>query len=192
MPPCDYDMAGNLFNLKAWRNSLIQVSNIVLLWNAWFFNWRLICQSWACDCGYKPNQSETIETERIQTEQIDAMSGIVFWRHVWRQKSDKLCTCNHLPNSGKRALNCLIAPTFKTYEVYLVHYFEIVLISGGCWNFLRALYILKLPYTNQWLERINSTNMCSMGEWHYSNKSIHTPTVNGSDIEYCPPEILFY
>jgi len=26
------------------------------------------------------------------------MSGIVFLRHVWRQKAAELSTCNHLPN----------------------------------------------------------------------------------------------
>jgi len=28
------------------------------------------------------------------------MSGIVFWRHVWRQKASELGTCNQLPNFG--------------------------------------------------------------------------------------------
>jgi len=32
--------------------------------------------------------------------QLDAMSGIDFLRHVWRQKAAKLCTSNHLPNYG--------------------------------------------------------------------------------------------
>jgi len=42
----------------------------------------------------------------INIEQIDAMSGIVFCCHAWRQKADKLHTCNHLPNFRKRAFSC--------------------------------------------------------------------------------------
>ena len=34
--------------------------------------------------------------------QHDAMSGIVFLCHVWRQKANEHCTCNQLPNFGKR------------------------------------------------------------------------------------------
>ena len=32
--------------------------------------------------------------------QPDAMSGIVFWRHVWRQKAHVFSCCNHLPDFG--------------------------------------------------------------------------------------------
>jgi len=37
---------------------------------------------------------------------IDAMSGIVFWRHVWRQKANKLWPCNQLHNFGILAFIC--------------------------------------------------------------------------------------
>jgi len=36
------------------------------------------------------------------------MSGIVFWRHVWRQKADRLYTRNQLHNFGKQAANKLV------------------------------------------------------------------------------------
>ena len=32
----------------------------------------------------------------------DAVWGIVFWRHIWRQKAGKLHARNHLPSFGKR------------------------------------------------------------------------------------------
>ena len=32
--------------------------------------------------------------------QPDAISGIVFWRRVWRQKAHVFSCCNHLPNFG--------------------------------------------------------------------------------------------
>lgn len=38
---------------------------------------------------------------------LDAIPGIVFLHHVWRQKTSELFTHNHLLNSGKRVFDCL-------------------------------------------------------------------------------------
>ena len=36
--------------------------------------------------------------------QADAMSGIVIWRHVWRQEANEFSCCNHLLIFGRRGL----------------------------------------------------------------------------------------
>jgi len=53
----------------------------------------------------------------LELGQLDAMSGIVFWSHVWLQKVCKICTGNQLPNFGISTFNCgkiqsrLLGPT---------------------------------------------------------------------------------
>jgi len=61
---------------------------------------------------------------------INAVSGIVFWCHVWRQKAGKVCTCNHLPNFGIWALCCV----WTVWKCILE------------WNFINNYYIIPFKF----------------------------------------------
>jgi len=54
------------------------------------------------------------------TKQIDAMSGIVFWRHVWHQKAAEHCTFNQLPNFGIRAFKYTVDAMWLLFKYYVV------------------------------------------------------------------------
>ena len=50
--------------------------------------------------GVKKVMSDMASNKSV-LEKPGATSGIVLWRHVWRQKCAKLCTYNQLPNLGE-------------------------------------------------------------------------------------------
>jgi len=67
------------------------------------------------DMASKNDARYGIEGYPCSTHLFDAMSGIVFWRHVWRQKAAKLFTWNHLPNFGIWAFNCDRSEQWRTH-----------------------------------------------------------------------------
>ena len=93
----------------------------------------LKCQSWACDYSMeiyqlfdarhdvKNNARHGIDWSLMWRP--DAMLGIIFWRHVWRQKWKRWCILINLPSNALHvSLECQSWATVCSMKIY--HLFD--------------------------------------------------------------------